>query len=392
MNCPPKGAENQRPLVSKSAKKPRVERLEIRVNSAKTSALMWALLAGMVMHPSDGVAKPELLVGSIADAEVVAALKSGFNLPVIGAEKSSLSKLPKGEWAADIAKEKLRLTAILKTYGYLNASISQKGFPSGRGGGRPQLTGADNLESADLIQLEAVSGDIYRIGSIELRGVIGSDLSPVVQDELSGLLARYTGAIARADTLNKLEGEIVWLILRAAHPSVRVKIRDILPDVLTSTAAVQITIEAGKFARFGAVTFNGLHRTSPQALVRYIPFTEGENFDPLKLEALKVNLEQLLMFRVVKVEVGDATNASGFMPVQVQLREKNPAPEQLAISGFTGLVITAVTLAILGINQIAIAGGASSRFTRPLNLLHLILLATTGILAFYRVLTFLGAA
>lgn len=381
MNCPPKGAETQRPLVSKPAKKSRVERLKIRVNSAKTSALIWALLAGMVTHPSDGVAKPELLVGSIADAEVVAALKSGFNLPVIAAEKFSLSKLPKGEWPADIAKEKLRLTAILKTYGYLNASISQKSFPS-----------ADSLESANSIQLEAVSGDIYRIGSIELRGVIGSDLSPVVQDELSGLLARYTGAIARADTLNKLEGEIVWLILRAAHPSVRVKIRDILPDVLTSTAAVQITIEAGKFARFGAVTFNGLHRTSPQALVRYIPFTEGENFDPLKLEALKVNLEQLLMFRVVKVEVGDSTNASGFMPVQVQLREKNPAPEQLAISGFTGLAITAVTLAILGINQIAIAGGASSRFTRPLNLLHLVLLATTGILAFYRVLTFLGAA
>ncbi len=348
-----------------------MERLEGRVFPTKTKVLMFVLLAGLTIHPSE--AKPVLLLGSISDVEAVTALRNGFRLPAIAEKDPSLVNMSVHDWAVKIANEKLRLAAILKAYGYLNPSIKQ------------------GVDFTDLIQLEPVPGNIYRIGSIELRGVIGSDLSTVVREELSVLLARYTGAIVRADNLDELEGEIVWLVLRASHPLVRVKARNVLADHRTSTATVQIVIEAGRSARFGAVVLSGLHRISPNALVRLMPFSEGDSFDPLKLEALKLNLEQLAIFREVQVELDSVSATGDFLPVHVQLTEKNPAPNDLAVSGFIGLIITAVTLVILGINQIAIAGGASRLLTRTLRLVCLRLLAISGLLAFYQVLTFFVA-
>jgi hypothetical protein len=350
-----------------------MERLEGRVLPTKTKVLMCVLLAGLTMHPGASEAKPVLLLGSISDAEAVTALKNGFSLPTIAEKDPSLFNMSVHEWVVKIANEKLRLAAILRAYGYLNASIKQ------------------GVDFTDSIQLEPVPGNIYRIGSIELRGVIGSDLGTVVQEELSALLARYAGAIVRADNLDELEGEIVWRVLRASHPFVRVKARNVLPDHRTSTATVQIVIEAGRSTRFGAVALNGLLRISPHALVRHIPFSEGDNFDPLKLNALKLNLEQLAIFREVDVELGSASVTGDFLPVHVQLTEKNPAPKDLAVTGFTGLIITAVTLVILGINQIAIAGGASQLLARTLSLVCIRLLAISGLLAFYRVLTFFVA-
>ena len=363
-----------------------------RIKSAlvKAGILASGLIASFAYNAGSRAETAQILTGAINDTVAAKALEDGLNLPLIYPLKQSSGVSLADEQAAVVATEQARLAGILRSLGYLDASITTR-RPSGSSAAtQPQNSTGDEQNQLADIQFEPLPGDLYRIGSIELQGAVVSDLDPAIHKELNNLLTGFPGAVARADALDKLERNIVWIVRHAAHPYATVKTREIIADPSTATAAIKIAIETGRSARFGPVTFSGSNHNNSESLSRLVPFSQGDPFDPEKLADLKSKLEKLSLFRTINVEYPTTPDSSGLVPVNVRLREKPPSIEQFEASGRMGMGVTAAVLIVLALGQIAIAGGLSRRVTIPIGMLSMILMVYGGILTAQRVLSFLA--
>jgi hypothetical protein len=352
--------------------------------------LMVALLVGLFTVPVVHATVPKLQLQNVGDRRVAAALESGYNLPELMGAVSAAGKVPAREWPARIETERRRLAEIVKSFGYLDAEVRLQG--EGKGSGASDKIGnwdPDEDWEPGQLQLSPVLGALYRIGIIELDGIVGNGLNPKIEADLVSVLRLFAGYVASADVLSHIENQILWRVRSGSLPLARVVSTSITPDRETFTATFRITIDVGKSVRFGKVSISGLRRSDPQSLMRYVPFSPGDPYDRSQLAALRKRLEALKLFRSVRVASADAPDASGFLPIEVMLRERAPDPEQLASSGFTGLTITAATLLLLAMRQLASAARSSRRVIRLLNLLAVGLIAISAALAVFRVLSFL---
>lgn len=356
----------------------------------KAGILASSLIASFAHSAGSRADTAQLLAGAITDAEAVKALEDGLILRSIHPSKQSSGVPRADEQAAVLATEQARLAGILRSLGYLDASITIRRPANRSAAAQPQNSTGDEQSQLADIQFEPLPGDLYRIGSIELHGAVVSDLDPAIHQKLNSLLTRFSGADARADALDKLERGILWIVRHAAHPYATVKTREIIADPSTATAAIKIVIETGRSARFGQVTFSGSDQNNSKSLSRLVPFSRGDPFDPEKLADLKGTLEKLSTFRTINVEYPATPDSSGLVPVNVRLREKPPSVEQFEASGRMGMGVTATVLIVLALGQIAVAGGLSRRITIPIGMLSMILMVYGGVLTARRVLSFLA--
>jgi hypothetical protein len=294
---------------------------------------------------------------SSGDQEVLDAIRTGSNLPVLmsGAEPGSSSL---EDWAATIERERHRLSVLVQAFGYLDGRVESIDASTMRAG---TDSGARHLPA---VQVHPNLGELYRIGSIEVLGVAGGDLDPEVQEDIRVLLSRFVGLTARADVLSKLESEIMFRVRNAGRPFAKVLVRELVSDQGSALAAARIAIDVGRSARLGPVVFHGLKRTASQSLEKYVPFVSGHPYRPAEVDALRAALEDLRLFRTVRVRVNESPDAAGLFPVDVRVEEEPPTREQLARGRLAGLMTMTAALVIVGVRQVSLAGGISSRSRR----------------------------
>jgi hypothetical protein len=241
------------------------------------------------------------------------------------------------------------------------------------------------------VRLKPIPGILYRIGSIEVVGVAGSDLAAIVQKDIGELLPRFVANRARADILSHLEDEIIWRVRNAAHPFVRVVGREILPDQATHMAGVRITIDPGPSVRFGSVVFRGLGSLDPHSLSRYVPFSPGNPYRSADVDALREELGRLPFVRSVGARLNDAPDWRGLWNVEVDVKEIPPKPGQVLRSGLAGLTTMCAALAALALRQVALAFNprSRSRSLRTLTVIAWALVFASAAFVMQRLLTYM---
>jgi hypothetical protein len=289
------------------------------------------------------VSAPRLNLQGLTDAAAADALANGNNLNAIRPAAGAGSSGSAAPTAAEIATERERLARILQTLGYLDARVDLVGD-----------------------ELVPVTGSLYRLGMVSIGGMEGARFPELARLQLAQSIDAAMGQVARGDVLDNLQRIAVAKFNESGFPFARVTRTELIKDDWPGFATFEIDVDSGVQAYFGKVSFTGNYRVPAADLARYIPFRDGDLFDPLKVAALKDRLKNTGLFWTVQASYGEEPGPGGRLDLVVKVREKTPSSRVLASTGRTGLAVSLVGLVLLGISQLLAVGDSPPRLRRTL--------------------------
>lgn len=158
-------------------------------------------------------------------------------------------------------------------------------------------------------------------------------------------LERYSrGEPARADVVTAAGDTAVTAWRRVGHPKARVADRSVVAEHATRKLDVTIRLDPGPEARFGQVTIDTPGKVD-RDFVRYMAdIPEGERFDPDVIDKTVERLNDLRVFRAVRVVEAEQVSPDGSLPLTVEALPRLPhrfgfgaeysTTEGLGLSGF----------------------------------------------------------
>jgi outer membrane translocation and assembly module TamA len=341
-------------------------RSSITISVARGLAILCLLLGSA---GGSTAAEATVSIVGIDDRQVEAAVRTDLNLPVL----LSVPNMTDEERDEVIATEKERLTALVRSFGYLDADIA--------------ITEADEPGS---FAVSATLGVRYRIGWVAVSPVAGADLSPLRAD-LDGIIGRELGAAARADRIGAIESAVNRRLADLAYPRATIVERVTIRDVQMAMVGYDLKLDPGPRLVFGDVAFGGSYHADLNTLQAAVPFEAGDPFERSKLDGLRESLEKMERFRRIRVEIGDPPYAESRVPIRVDLRDRAPDPDELAARGATGRAVLAVAIGALAVRQLSlVSGGNRKRTARKLfDMVVLMLALAAGVFILDRVVSFI---
>jgi outer membrane translocation and assembly module TamA len=325
--------------------------------------------------------------GGVTDQEVAEALKDYMNLPLIVemADLPSMAAEPSIDQRVDA--ECQRLTTLIHSFGYLEASVECRIEPPQHGiAGPAAANGQDGALHGGAVHIVPLQGQLYRIGIIEVTGVAGKIGNAEIESNLGESLTRYAGLSARADRLSEMESRILRQI-RKLRPLARIRDREIALDRGRRLAIVSFAIDVGQAAPFGDVSYRGLRRFPIKSVAKLSPFQPGDPFDGTLLAEFERRLSATGRFHSVRVAAASKTDKQGRLPVNVTVREEPPDTGALFSSGQNLLLASCGTLIMIALRLLASAIRAGGRLQRGADAFIVILLCTTVAIAVSRILS-----
>jgi translocation and assembly module TamA len=214
-----------------------------------------------------------------------------------------------------------RVNAALRSRGFYGAEV-RAGI-----GGRPiaEAAALDAIEaqpeSATVsIEITVDTGPRYRIGMVAIRPP-GSMTS--LPDVDRGKIGLAEGDAADAAAILAAQDKVVVELRKQGYALATAK-REVVVDHATRQAEVTYTVEPGPTAKMGRVTFSGTDKVDTAYLQRRVPFTEGEPYDPAKVELLRGKLTSLGTFNAVRIKPATALDPNGELPIDVELTDRPP--------------------------------------------------------------------
>ena len=324
-------------------------------------ALMFAALPQAVAR-ADGAAetdtsiKPE--VGEIADEDANEIEGVSYDIAFVGLEESELESLlgqvsqlaalkdrPPPSLAAlrRRAEEDLeRFRQALRSEGFYASTLSYRierqageddagddSTPDSEAESAPSNT--DSSEEPDgesgkatrgavLVELEVEPGTLILLEDyrIEYSGspAPGPDLPQTPED-----LGLELGMAARAPEIVAAEGRLTTALRRGGYPLPRILDRKAIVDHALGAMTVTLSVDAGPAAGFGPVSFAGLQSVEEDTLQDLIPWTEGEPWNQLKVEELRLLMARTELFDSIVFELAEALNDDGNLPMTVRVVE-----------------------------------------------------------------------
>ena len=327
---------------------------------------------------------------AVTDPDVVKALQEGHNLSLLMQMEGLPSMVAAPGIEERMQEECVRLTALLRSFGYLEARADCQIEPGhAEAGGASSDDGQAATTTDGVIRIKLLPGQIYRIGIVEIAGVAGNLGDRDIEADLGAMLVRYVGSAARADRLADLESRIAKRIRQRLYPLAATLARDIVTDTKRRLAIVRFQIDVGPRAIIGVVKYRGLHRFPLHSAKFMTPFQPGDPYDAQQIEEYQRRLWGTGMFQSVRVGTADALDETGRMPIIVSLREWPPDPQELASSGMTGLAVSGGTLALIILRQLAMEAGMLRVFRRSFDAVVVMLLVATAVVTVMRFLSLL---
>ena len=164
------------------------------------------------------------------------------------------------------------------------------------------------------VAINVQPGGVFTLGDIALKGD-AADLQPA----RFGLIP---GGNAGSDAILKAEAEIVRALKDQGRPLARITDRNIVADHATMTLDVTLTLAAGPVAPYGKTTAEGTELVDKEFTEYMTGLPEGETYSPEELDDARDRLLQLGVFSSVTVKEGDALDASGAIPIDVEVSER----------------------------------------------------------------------
>lgn len=205
-----------------------------------------------------------------------------------------------------------RLLDVLRAEGYYTASVDVR------------LLGDDR--SRRLV-FDVVAGPRFRIGRVGVD--TGAVRAPRPYD-----LGLDPGTPARAAYVLEAEQRLLAAVRGRGYPFPRVVERAYDADPTQALLHVRWRVDPGPAALFGGTSITGLARVSESYVRGVLDWRQGEPFDPARLDETRGKLTRSGLFSAVRLEEGDAVDATGALPIELALRERRRRTVSLGV-GYT---------------------------------------------------------
>jgi len=157
-------------------------------------------------------------------------------------------------------------------------------------------------------------GAVFTLDEIKLEG----DAANLMPAEF-GLLP---GGNAGSTAILKAEAEIVRRLKEDGRPLAQITGRDVVADHKTATLDVTLAVDAGPVAGYGPTTVSGTETMDPGFTAYVTGLKEGKQYSPREVEEARDRLLALGVFSSVTVAEGEALDANGQIPIEVEVSER----------------------------------------------------------------------
>jgi translocation and assembly module TamA len=212
-----------------------------------------------------------------------------------------------------------RINTALRSRGYYDATITATvdGRPIAEAGALDAIDARPEAEPISFA-FNIATGPRYRVGEVVVR-------PPTAQTSLPGIdrakLGLSPGDPADATAVLEAQDKLLTELRKQGYALASIK-RDVVVNHATREATVTFVAETGPLARMGAVRFSGTDKVDTVWLQRRVPFSEGEQYDPAKVEALRGRLTSLGVFNAVRIKPATTLDAKGELPFDVELTDR----------------------------------------------------------------------
>ena len=212
-----------------------------------------------------------------------------------------------------------RINTALRSRGYYDATIAATvdGRPIAEAGALDAIDARPESEPISFA-FNVTTGPRYRIGEVVVR-------PPTAQTSLPGIdraqLGLSPGDPADATAVLEAQDKLLAELRKQGYALASIK-RDVVVNHATREATVTFVAETGPLARMGPVRFSGTDKVDTVWLQRRVPFSEGELYDPAKVEAMRGKLTSLGVFNAVRIKPATTLDADGKLPFDVELTDR----------------------------------------------------------------------
>jgi translocation and assembly module TamA len=170
------------------------------------------------------------------------------------------------------------------------------------------------------VEIQVSTGPRYHVSRSEVQYIGAPDVAGDLPGDLTefGLIAN---APARAAEVVAAEAKLVAALKNRSRPFVKASGRRLTVDHRTRSMTVVIDVDAGPFAHFGPVSFDGSTGVDERYLLGFVPWAPGDPFTQEKVDRLAAKLRGTGLFASVKVETAAQLDASGRLPVKASVTE-----------------------------------------------------------------------
>jgi translocation and assembly module TamA len=131
-----------------------------------------------------------------------------------------------------------------------------------------------------------------------------------------------TGEPARSADIVAGERAIARQLRETGRPLARVTEREAVVNHRTSTMDLTVVIDPSRPATFGEVTVSGTDQVEPTLVAERVPFKAGDPYTPDKVKRYREKLNELAVFKTVRIIEADQLAADGSLPIRVEVEER----------------------------------------------------------------------
>ncbi|SNR86812.1 MULTISPECIES: autotransporter assembly complex family protein [unclassified Azospirillum] len=198
-----------------------------------------------------------------------------------------------------------RMVAALRSTGYYDAILDLE-------------IDVENSPAKVVIQVER--GERYKIAKVTLSGPTDAPLPE--QTVTAAELGLAEGAPADGPQILEAEGRIVPRFAEKGYAYARTLDRKLVVDHASQTMAVNFKVDPGPRVAFGPVSITGLQEVENRAVMRRLPWRQGDQYNPATMEEGRQALAELGVFSSVRMRLEDQPDAQNQAPVLVDVQER----------------------------------------------------------------------
>jgi translocation and assembly module TamA len=178
----------------------------------------------------------------------------------------------------------------------------------------------DRGVSPIAVTIEVSTGPRYVIGDYDVSYEKSLPPATNVQPGLADL-GLHVGMAGRAPTIVAAQRALLTILAQRGYPLAEVLERKVQVDHATRTMTVALKVDAGPFARFGAVIVRGLRDVDEDYARSLLTWSQGDPFDRTMVESSRAALSATGLFGSVIITPGTEVGPREELPVTVTLNE-----------------------------------------------------------------------
>ena len=300
--------------------------------AALTRGAVLAVAIGTTTATTAQATALEFRLGTGSDATLEAALEQGSLLASTLADAQAAASAQ--DLIAAAQADYQRLIAVLYEAGYFGAELSI----SIDGQEAVTLSPLDHTQRIDEITITVDTGPAYQFAEATIGPLPETSGSPALPDGFASGAVAGTGVIRAAAKA----GVAAWRA--AGHPLARMAAQDITAQHQDRTLSARLTLEAGPAAEIAQPLIGGNMTTRSTRIAQIAGLRQGNRYDPKAIDQAAARLRDSGTFRSVVISEGEALDANGQLPIDIQVSEQLPrryglgaevsTAEGLTLSGF----------------------------------------------------------